>query len=208
MIIGIIDEYIKTKIENVNYDIQKEEKINRSINEILNELYCRDFNIEVDLIKMIKSYSNITINSSKDLMQIINYILNYSLIKQIIIIYKKDILDFLNINEEIEKIDLTNVIKIEVCDKNSKFNEFDNLMFFSREVNQITYKEFMRLSFNKLGVNDLKCEKEYKNLIEKILLYAIDKKEVDFMINDIEKIRKINEMLYEEFNLNDNNPLV
>ena len=136
----LINEYIKTSLENYNMDYEKENSINLSINEIMKNLYkeVQIEDVEIDILKLVKSHTNFCINTNEDFLAVINEIVKSEDLKNIFVIYKKSILDFFKLNE-LEYIKNEKIILFEICDSNSKFKDDDNILFFDKDIYQITY---------------------------------------------------------------------
>lgn len=94
----VIEEYIKFKLENSLINIEAEEKINYMINDMLIELYgdLKTCDTEIDILKLIKSNSNLSIKNKDDFLEILREILESNNLKNIFVIYKKGILNYLN----------------------------------------------------------------------------------------------------------------
>lgn len=87
----LISEYIKTSLENYNIDYEKENSINLSINEIMKNLYkeVQIEEVEIDILKLVKSHTNFCINTNEDFFGVINEIVKSEDLKNIFVIYKK-----------------------------------------------------------------------------------------------------------------------
>ncbi len=132
----LISEYIKTSLENYNIDYEKENSINLSINEIMKNLYkeVQIEEVEIDILKLVKSHTNFCINTNEDFFGVINEIVKSEDLKNIFVIYKKSILDFLKLNE-LEYIKSDKILLFEICDSNSKFKNDDNILFCDKDIN-------------------------------------------------------------------------
>lgn len=198
----LINEYIKASLENYNMDYEKENSINFTINEIMKNLYkeLQLENVEIDILKLIKSHTNFSINNNEDFLVVLNEIVKSEDLKNIFIIYKKGILDFLKLNE-LEYIKNEKIILFEICDSNSKFKDDDNILFFDKDIYQITYNNLVDLILSKSKIRDLNREL-FEFLLNHIFFYSINKKEVDIMRKHLKEIIIINDVLNKEFKIN------
>lgn len=198
----LINEYIKTSLENYNMDYEKENSINLNINEIMKNLYkeLQIEDVEIDILKLIKSHTNFYINTNEEFFVVINEIVKSEDLKNIFIIYKKSILDFLKLNE-LEYIKNEKIILFEICDSNSKFKDDDNILFFDKDIYQITYNNLLDLILSKSKIRDLNREL-FEFLLNNIFFYSINKKEVDIMRKHLKEIIIINDVLNKEFKIN------
>lgn len=198
----IINEYIKASLENYNIDYEKENTINLTINEIMKNLYkeLQTEDIEIDILKLIKSHTNFSINNNEDFLVVLNEIVKSEDLKNIFIIYKKGILDFFKLNE-LEYIKNEKIILFEICDSNSKFKDDDNILFFDKDIYQITYNNLVDLILSKSKIRDLNREL-FEFLLNHIFFYSINKKEVDIMRKHLKEIIIINDVLNKEFKIN------
>lgn len=198
----LINEYIKASLENYNMDYEKENSINFTINEIMKNLYkeLQLENVEIDILKLIKSHTNFSINNNEDFLVVLNEIVKSEDLKNIFIIYKKGILDFLKLNE-LEYIKNEKIILFEICDSNSKFKDDDNILFFDKDIYQITYNNLVDLILSKSKIRDLNREL-FEFLLNHIFFYSINKKEVDVMRKHLKEIIIINDVLNKEFKIN------
>lgn len=80
----IIDEYIKSKLEKDIIFIEQEKILNDTINKILNQTYggLKKENIEIDILKLIKSNTNLSIDNADDFLEMLNEILKNERIKK------------------------------------------------------------------------------------------------------------------------------
>lgn len=198
----LISEYIKTSLENYNIDYEKENSINLSINEIMKNLYkeVQIEEVEIDILKLVKSHTNFCINTNEDFFGVINEIVKSEDLKNIFVIYKKSILDFLKLNE-LEYIKSDKILLFEICDSNSKFKDDDNILFFDKDIYQITYNNLVDLILSKSKIRDLNREL-FEFLLNNIFFYSINKKEVDIMRKHLKEIIIINDVLNKEFKIN------
>lgn len=198
----LINEYIKTSLENYNMDYEKENSINLSINEIMKNLYkeVQIEDVEIDILKLVKSHTNFCINTNEDFLAVINEIVKSEDLKNIFVIYKKSILDFFKLNE-LEYIKNEKIILFEICDSNSKFKDDDNILFFDKDIYQITYNNLVDLILSKSKIRDLNREL-FEFLLNNIFFYSINKKEVDIMRKHLKEIIIINDVLNKEFKIN------
>ena len=199
----IIEEYIKYNFENLKFDIQDEEYINNIFKKYINNMFnnLNDEEIEVDYIKILKTCSKIYIKDKNDLINIIKSILKSDTLKEIIIIYKKSILNEFKFYE-IEQINDEKIHLFEICDKNSTINYGDNIIIFDKEITQIRVDDFLELILNKTKTFKNLDKETYSYLIAKILFYSIDKKEVDLMKKYNNEISELAKILNDEFKFN------
>lgn len=204
----IIDEYINIQLDNILIESKEEEIINNTINKILNRLYSeiKNDDAEIDLFKILKSQSNIQIKNSNDLLKIINSIIKSDNIKQIIVLYKNSLLNHFKF-QEIKTINNDKLILFEICDKESSLEVNNNILIFDDEIFQITYNDFMELICKKINNYSIENKELYEYLINKILFYSINKKEVDIMKKHINEIEELCNILVKEFKLNLKNTL-
>lgn len=92
------------------------------------------------------------------------------------------------------------MILFEICDKESNFDENDNIIFFDKSILQITYRNFIELIMSKLKIQNINKDL-YKYLINKIFFYSINGKEVDIMKKHLNEVDKINNVLKNEFEI-------
>ena len=181
------DEYIKLKIENYIDRDKKQLLIKEEINKIINSnykgLYEEDFIVDID--KIVKLYTNITIKGEKDFFKILKYVIEYSSIKQYIIIYSKTLLQDFNIQGYIDNINDNKVIKIELCSEKSKICKNDNITFVKELFYQISGSELYNLI--KLKNVDIK-DKDIENLFMSSLNYKGDD---DMKKNKLIRLKKI-----------------
>ena len=167
------DEYIKLKLENYIDRDKKQLLITEEINKIINSnykgLYEEDFIVDID--KIVKLYTNITIKGEKDFFKILKYVIEYSSIKQYIIIYSKTLLQDFNIQGYIDNINDNKVIKIELCSEKSKICKNDNITFVKELFYQISGSELYNLI--KLKNVDIK-DRDIENLFMSSLNYKGD----------------------------------
>lgn len=181
------DEYIKLKLENYIDRDKKQLLITEEINKIINSnykgLYEEDFIVDID--KIVKLYTNITIKGEKDFFKILKYVIEYSSIKQYIIIYSKTLLQDFNIQGYIDNINDNKVIKIELCSEKSKICKNDNITFVKELFYQISGSELYNLI--KLKNVDIK-DKDIENLFMSSLNYKGDD---DMKKNKLIRLKKI-----------------
>lgn len=199
----IIDEYVKIQLDNLIFENNEEEILNKSINELLNKIYgkIQNNNIELDLFKVLKANTNIEIKNSDDFIEILNSLLKSNNIKKIIFLYKKSLLNHFKL-QEIEMIDNDKVILFEICDKESILEQNSNILIFDNEIFQITYYDFMDLIYKKIKNYTTENKELYEFLVNKILFYSINKKEVDIMKKHLNEVEDICNIFIEEFKLN------
>ena len=89
----------------------------------------------------------------------------------------------------------------EICDSNSKFKDGDNILFFDKDIYQITYNNLVDLILSKSKIQDLDREL-FEFLLNNIFFYSINKKEVDIMRKHLKEIININDVLNKEFKIN------
>ena len=181
------DEYIKLKLENYIDRDKKQLLITEEINKIINSnykgLYEEDFIVDID--KIVKLYTNITITGEKDFFKILKYVIEYSSIKQYIIIYSKTLLQDFNIQGYIDNINDNKVIKIELCSEKSKICKNDNITFVKELFYQISGSELYNLI--KLKNVDIKDRD-----IEKLFMSSLNYKGDDNMKkNKLIRLKKI-----------------
>lgn len=188
------DEYIKLKLENYIDRDKKQLLITEEINKIINSnykgLYEEDFIVDID--KIVKLYTNITITGEKDFFKILKYVIKYSSIKQYIIIYSKTLLQDFNIQGYIDNINDNKVIKIELCSEESKICKNDNITFVKELFYQISGSELYSLI--KLKNVDIK-DRDIENLFMSSLNYKGD----DTMKKD--KIIRLKKICNERLNI-------
>ena len=188
------DEYIKLKLENYIDRDKKQLLITEEINKIINSnykgLYEEDFIVDID--KIVKLYTNITITGEKDFFKILKYVIEYSSIKQYIIIYSKTLLQDFNIQGYINNINDNKVIKIELCSEKSKICKNDNITFVKELFYQISGSELYNLI--KLKNVDIK-DRDIENLFMSSLNYKGD----DNMKKD--KIIRLKKICNERLNI-------
>lgn len=202
----IIDEYIKTKLDSFIINVEQEEIMNNSVNELLEELYHNSSFVELDLLKILRNYSDVAIKNSEDFIKVVKELTKSETLKKIILIYKKSLFDFMKLHE-IKELDEDKITFFEICDKKSILMNEDNIIIFGNEIFQITYAELSELIYRKFDNFDSADKELYEYLINKTFFYSIDEKEVDIMRKHINEIEKINKILSEEFKLNLNNTL-
>lgn len=202
----IIDEYIKTKLDSFIINAEQEEIMNNSINELLEELYHNSSFVELDLLRILKNYSDVSIKNSEDFIKVVKELTKSENLKKIIVIYKKSLFDFMKLHE-IKELDEDKITFFEICDKKSILTNEDNIIIFDNEIFQITYAELSELIYRKFNNFDSADKELYEYLINKTFFYSIDEKEVDIMRKHINEIEKINKIFREEFKLNLNNTL-
>ena len=141
------DEYIKLKLENYVDRDRKQLLINEEISKIIDSnykgLYEEDFIVDID--KIVKLYTKIIIKDEQDFFKILKYVIEYSSIKQYIIIYSKNILQDLKIQSYIDNISDNKVIKIELCSEESKICKNDNITVVKELFYQISGSELYNL---------------------------------------------------------------
>ena len=165
----ITKKYPKYNEKNL-YDEQN--KIYYSINMILNSLDNK--------------------NLEKDFFKILKYVIEYSSIKQYIIIYSKNILQDLKIQSYIDNISDNKVIKIELCSEESKICKNDNITFVKELFYQISGSELYNLI--KLKNEDIKDRE-----IENFFISSLNFKGVDNMKNN--KIVRLNKICNERLKI-------
>lgn len=188
------DEYIKLKLENYIDRDKKQLLITEEINKIINSnykgLYEEDFIVDID--KIVKLYTNITITGEKDFFKILKYVIEYSSIKQYIIIYSKTLLQDFNIQGYIDNINDNKVIKIELCSEKSKICKNDNITFVKELFYQISGSELYSLIKLKNGYIK---DRDIENLFMSSLNYKGD----DNMKKD--KIIRLKKICNERLNI-------
>jgi hypothetical protein len=199
----IIDEYLKIKLDNLIFESQDEEIINNIIKNYLEKSFgeYREYSIELDYLKILKSCSNLSIDNGEILLDMINSIEKSNNIKQIIIIYKKSIINKFKL-QEIENLEDDKIILFEICDKLSFLEQGDNILIFNREITQMRVDEFVDLIIKKSKIYNNDDRETYTYLINKILFYSINQKEVDIMKKYTKEISELVEILYKEFKIN------
>jgi hypothetical protein len=199
----IIDEYLKIKLDNLIFESQDEEIINNIIKNYLEKSFgeYREYSIELDYLKILKSCSNLSIDNGEILLDMINSIERSNNIKQIIIIYKKSIINKFKL-QEIENLEDDKIILFEICDKLSFLEQGDNILIFNREITQMRVDEFVDLIIKKSKIYNNDDRETYTYLINKILFYSINQKEVDIMKKYTKEISELVEILYKEFKIN------
>ena len=72
----LINEYIKTSLDNYSIDYEKENTINLTINEIMKNLYkeLQLEDVEIDILKLVKSHTTFAINNNDDFFVVLNEI--------------------------------------------------------------------------------------------------------------------------------------
>lgn len=199
----IVDEYVKYNFENFNFDIEDEKCLNNILKKYIYQMFedMNDKEFEIDYIKLLKSYLNIFIKDSNDLIKMINTILNNNNLKEIIIIYKKNILKEFKLCE-IETLTSNKVHLFEICDKESNIELNDNIIIFDKEITQIRVDDFCDLIINRSEIYKSENKEIYSYLIFKILFYSINRKEVDLMKKYNDEISELARILNEEFKFN------
>ena len=188
------DEYIKLKLENYVDRDRKQLLINEEISKIIDSnykgLYEEDFIVDID--KIVKLYTKIIIKDEQDFFKILKYVIEYSSIKQYIIIYSKNILQDLKIQSYIDNISDNKVIKIELCSEESKICKNDNITFVKELFYQISGSELYNLI--KLKNEDIKDRE-----IENFFISSLNFKGVDNMKNN--KIVRLNKICNERLKI-------
>lgn len=204
----LIGEYIKLKFKKMIF-LQTDEEI---LNNIMNQYLLKMFgnkqakNIEIDYLKLLKNYSNIELKTQDDFVDIIKFVLDSDYIKNVIVIYKKSILNEFKL-QEIEYIQSDKMCLFEICNKESRIDIEDNILFFDKEITQIRASDFFDLIINKSMFCKNENKETYSYLINKILFYSIDRKEVDIMKRYKNEISELVEILQKEFNISLNDTL-
>lgn len=198
----IIDEYIKLKISDIILEEDDENVLNNLLKKYINKYVplSKNESIDVDYLKLLKNCINIDITNKDELKEIIEEMSKIENIKQILIIYKRDILNEFKM-QEILKIENEKIIMFEICDKKSYLNEKDNILFFGNEITQISVSDLLNLIINNLKIEDKEFDL-YEYLINKIFFYSIDKKEVDIMKKYNSIIEDLVQIIEKNFNLN------
>ena len=188
------DEYIKLKLENYVDRDRKQLLINEEISKIIDSNYKghyeEDFIVDID--KIVKLYTKIIIKDEQDFFKILKYVIEYSSIKQYIIIYSKNILQDLKIQSYIDNISDNKVIKIELCSEESKICKNDNITFVKELFYQISGSELYNLI--KLKNEDIKDRE-----IENFFISSLNFKGVDNMKNN--KIVRLNKICNERLKI-------
>lgn len=198
----IIKEYLKVKLDNLILLEEDEESIKSVMYKYLIQILdVEKDNIDINFIKNIKLNANINIADSYTLIDMLKTILKSIRLKEIIIIYKRGILNNFKL-QELEFLEDDRIVWFEICDKHSIIYDNENIILFDKSINQIVYKDFIELIFSKLELKEVKDKEIYKYLINKILFFAIDEKEVDIMEKYNKELKKLNEILKKEFKLN------
>ena len=199
----IIDEYTKYNLEKLNISLEDETIMNETIKkyakELFNNLCCEEF--EINWTKLLKSYSQIIIKNSSDLIKVISSILENDNLKELIILYKRSILKEFKLYE-IEEFVNDKVHLFEICDKESYLEINDNILIFDKEITQIRVDDFLDLILEKSKIYQNENKDTYSNLISKILFYTINRKEVDLMMKYKDEISELVKILDEEFKIN------
>lgn len=198
----LIEEYIKLNLEKLIFLQDDEENINSIVKQYLTKMYGnkQTFNVEIDYLKILKSNSNIKIQDKEDFINMINFVSNSDIIKQIFVIYKKSILNELKM-KEIEYIENDKMCFFEICDKESYIDVEDNILIFDKEITQLRADDFFELIIRKSKIFKEDNKEIYSFLINKILFYAIDRKEVDIMKKYDKEISEMVEILQDEFKI-------
>lgn len=200
----IIEEYLKIKLEKLIFMQEDEEKLNNIIKQYLIEMFGKnqELNVEIDYLKLLKSNSNISIKNEDDFFNMIYSILKDSNnIKQMIIIYKKSLLNAFKL-QEVEYIKSDKICLFEICDKESQIDINDNILVFDKEITQIRVDDFFDLIIDKNKTFNKESKETYSFLITKILFYSINRKEVDLMKKYSKEISELVEILDGEFKIN------
>jgi hypothetical protein len=104
--------------------------------------------------------------------------------------------------QEIENLENDKIILFEICDKLSYLEQKDNILIFNSEITQIRVDEFLDLIIGKSKIYNYDDKENYTYLINKILFYSINQKEVDIMKKYIKEISELVEILRKEFKIN------
>ena len=204
----LIEEYIKLKLEKMIFLQTDEEILNNIVNQYLLKMFGNKQakNVEIDYLKLLKNNSNIELKTQDDFVDIIKFVLDSDSIKNVIVIYKKSILNEFKL-QEIEYIQSDKMCLFEICNKESHIDIGDNILFFDKEITQIRASDFFDLIINKSMFYKNENKETYSYLINKILFYSIDRKEVDIMKRYKNEISELVEILQKEFNISLNDTL-
>lgn len=188
----ISTEYLKTKIDN--YDIlESEKRIVDNINELLQQIKLNNIACELDIRKILKQSLKLDIRDKNELIDMIEYIIKKSNIKQFIILYSNKILKAFKLTEKIEKLkENDNVLEIEICTDDTKISKNDNITIVSDMLYQVSGNDL----FNIIKENDETISDED---IENYLLFSLFGKRVDNVDNKV--IKKIFYICKERLNL-------
>lgn len=199
----IVEEYIKYNFENLNLNFEDEECLSDILKKYMYKMFD-DMNykeLEFDYIKLLKSYSKVFIRNSNDLIKMISVLLNSNNIKEIIIIYKNNILNEFKLSE-VKSFNTDKILLFEICDKQSQIEMDDNIIIFDKEITQIRVDDFLDLIINRSKIYKTDNKEIYSYLIAKILFYSIDRKEVDIVKKYKNEISELVSILNEEFKIN------
>ncbi len=197
----IVDSYVKIKLNNLVINQEDDEILKNIINKYLENTFESKFDdIDIDYIKLFKAYSNLNIENEKIFFKMLYSIINSDEYEEVIIFYKKSIINEFKL-QNIEEIDNKKVILFEICDKNSKLETNDNILIFDKEITQLRVDELFDLIIKKSKKYDIKNKDTYIYLINKIIFYAINGKEVDLMKKYENEISELTEILNKEFKL-------
>lgn len=198
----LTEEYIKLNLEKLIFSQDDEEELNNIVKQYLIKMFGnrQTFNVEIDYLKILKNNSNIKIQDKEDFINMINFILDSDTIKQIFVIYKKSILNELKMGE-IEYIENDKMCFFEICDKESHIDFEDNILIFDKEITQLRADDFYDLIIRRGKFYKDDNKELYSFLINKILFYAIDRKEVDIMKKYDKEISEMVEILQDEFKI-------
>ena len=180
---NIVDSYTKIKLNDLVINQEDDYALKNIINKYLASIFeCKFEDIDIDYIKLFKVYSNLEIEDEK--------------------IFFKMIDSIISSDEFEEKINDKKVILFEICDKESKLEINDNILIFDKEITQLRVDELYDMIINKIPKCNVKNEDTYIYLINKILFYAINRKEVDLVKKYEKEINELTEILNKEFKLN------
>lgn len=196
---NLVDSYIKIKLNNLVVNQEDDEILKSIINKYLESMFESKFD-DIDYIKLFKAYSNLNIENEKKFFKMLNSIINSDEYEEIMIFYKRSIINEFKL-QNIEEINNEKVILFEICDKESKLELNDNILIFDKEITQLRVDDFFDLIINKSRKYDAKNKDTYIYLINKILFYAINGKEVDLVKKYENEISELTEILNKEFKL-------
>ena len=199
---NIVDSYTKIKLNDLVINQEDDYALKNIINKYLASIFeCKFEDIDIDYIKLFKVYSNLEIEDEKIFFKMIDSIISSDEFEEVIIFYKRSIINEFKL-QNIEKINDKKVILFEICDKESKLEINDNILIFDKEITQLRVDELYDMIINKIPKCNVKNEDTYIYLINKILFYAINRKEVDLVKKYEKEINELTEILNKEFKLN------
>lgn len=198
---NIVDSYTKIKLNDLVINQEDDYILKNIISKYLESIFESKFeDIDIDYMKLLKVYANIEIEDENTFFKMVNSIISSDEYEEVIILYKRSIINEFKL-QNIEKINDKKVILFEICDKESKLEINDNILIFDKEITQLRVDELYDMIINKISKCNVKNKDTYIYLINKILFYAINRKEVDLMKKYEKEINELTEILNKEFKL-------